>query len=99
MMHSQGQSEQRTAVKDSDMRAFGIGLPLAAELRRGHWNHLAIDPSWDGRLIPIPIAIPKEYVELRNNDAYPAIIGQNRWGNGSNNRLLRCTSSGITHAD
>ena len=60
------------------MRAFGIGLPLAAEMRRGHWNHLAIaiDPSWDGRLIPIPIAIPiaipKEYVELRNNDAYPA---------------------------
>ena len=22
------------------MRAFGIGLPLAAELRRGHWNVL-----------------------------------------------------------
>ena len=74
-----------TSVKDSEMRAFGIGLPLAAELRRGHWNHLAIaiDPSWDGRLIPIPIAIPKEYVELRNNDAYPAIIDQNHWGNGS----------------
>ena len=30
-----------TAVKDSEMRAFGIGLPLAAELRRGHWNRLA----------------------------------------------------------
>ena len=78
--------EHLPAVKDSDMRALGIGLPLAAELRRGYyWNRLAIaigiaiaiDPSWDGRLIPIPIAIPKEYVELRNKDAYPAIIGQN----------------------
>ena len=49
---------------------------------------IAIDPSWDGRLIPIPIAIPREYVELRNNDAYPAIIGQNHWGNGSNRAFI-----------
>ena len=86
------------------MRAFGIGLPLAAELRRGDWNVLLWARLGDACLLsqpPVsgprpaipagvtnlairaysmcasPIAIPKEYVELRNNDAYPAIIDQN----------------------
>ena len=41
-----------TAVEDSEMRAFGIGLPLAAELRRGHWNRLAAARN-RGRLVRI----------------------------------------------
>ena len=79
-----------TAVKDSEMRAFGIG----------HWNRLAIAIGIgigirDREAIAIPMPIPKEYVELRNNDAYPAIIGQNHWGNGSAHTNERAKVTGM----